>query len=192
MTVPLDSTNPDKRLAGHGRDIAMLKRRQQLPSLGGINHWVEAEGGFTSIASDGGAPSSPTPVNVSISGITAQSDGGSVYFVTAGSPNYVTVAEPGGYRALGVASFPEGLSGYINVSLVIGGDATLGFADAPRFIPASYTGVGGGVVEFSQSFEVLDTAVVGTATEVGVFPTVWQNSGSAQSGLVFVRIERLT
>jgi hypothetical protein len=176
--------------AVHGYDHSP-RGPDPIPNLGIANHWVEASGGFN-IASDGSAPSAPTPIGVNID-VAHQSAGSeSLFFQTLGTVNYLTIAEPGGYEIWAVASFPTGLSGYISVTVQVNGDAWSGTNDSAGYEPASFSGVGGGVVRYKIPIEVLSTAVVGTATEVGVFPEVWQNSGSSRVGAATLFVKRLT
>jgi hypothetical protein len=177
---------------GLRRDTEALKKRYLLSSDAGPNHWVEASGGFN-IASDGSAPSSPTPIGIDIA-IARQSVGSEdLYFInTSGAVDALTLAKPGGYEIWAVASFPTGLSGYISVTVQIGGDAWSGTNDSAGYEPASFSGTGGGVVRYKLPIEVLSTAVVGTATEVAVFPEVWQSSGSSRVGAATLFVKRLT
>jgi hypothetical protein len=174
----------------HGRDHRP-GGADPIPNTGIANHWVEASGGFN-IASDGSAPASPTPIGVDID-VARQSVGSEgLFFQTLGTVDYLTIAEPGGYEIWAVASFPTGLSGYISVTVQIGGDAWSGTNDSAGYEPASFSGTGGGVVRYKIPIEVLSTAVVGTVTEVGVFPEVWQSSGSSRVGAATLFVKRLT
>jgi hypothetical protein len=180
-----------KKPAIHGYDH-LPGGPDPIPSVGIANDWMEASSSV-SAATDVGAPSSPSPVPVPFSSISKTSDTtGNVYIPKTGSPDYIAVGPPGGYEACAIVSYPTGMTGYISVSVVIQGDAWLGVTDFPGYIPASYSGTGGGVAVYRLPFAVLDTAVLGTATEVGVHADTWQNSGSTRTAAVTLQIKRLT
>jgi hypothetical protein len=175
-----------------GNHEARIKALERNVNVAVANHMVEASGALT-IASDGGAPATPTPIGISVDIAHRTRGSEEFFFISSGVLDYLTIAEPGTYTVKVFAGFSDGLSGYIGASAVIAGDAELWTVAAPRFVPASYAGgVGGGYVEWEDTITVLDTAVVGTVTEVGVTPEVWQSSGSDQLAVVFVQVLRHT
>jgi hypothetical protein len=191
-TVVLPAGSRPATETGLGSHEARVKALERNSDAAVTNHMVEASGALT-IASDGGAPATPTPIGISIAIAHRTVGSEDLFFISSGTLDYLTIADQGTYTVKAFASFPEGLSGYIGVSAVIAGDAELWTVAAPRFVPASYAGgVGGGYVEWEDTITVLDTAVVGTATEVGVTAEVWQSSGSDQVAVVFVQVLRHT
>lgn len=165
------------------------------------NDWIQAHAGFT-VSSDGGAPASPSFVDISFPNTTLDntsdtaliSDGtvGDVFAFRSGTVDTIACLKVGGYVVTAIGAFPQGMSGYIAADADIGGDAWLGLAQANNYVPASYSGTGGGVVVWKRLFVVQEASLAGGVHEVTMDGRVWQNSGSSQTGTITLVIERLT
>lgn len=183
--------------AMHGRDH-LPGGRDPIPLNSLTNDWCQASGGFSCASTP--SITSPSLQSVGFTSLDRTSDSaGIIYIPTSTTIPTIVLGKPGGYRIKLIAGFPEGKAGYCNVAGVIGGDAWLGNAWAPRFTPLSYdrassssTGTGGGVATWEQDIEVLSTATVGSAHQVGIYATVWQSSGATLVGIVTLKIVRLT
>jgi hypothetical protein len=192
-TVVLPGSARPSLETGLGSHEARVRALERQRPVGVRNDWMQASHSFTA-ANDAGAPISPTPVDVPFTSLDETSDdAGAIYVPSSGGIDYIAIAEPGGYELTLIASFPEGMSGFISAAPNIGGDAWLGVNDSGSgYVPASFSGTGGGVVVYRAPFAVLETAVLGTFTEVGIFGRVWQNSGSSRDGNLTLFIVRLT